>query len=568
LNTVDNQIQSLLERIYGPDTALQAADRLNRLMIAFPARPAQKQSFFSGSDTVLITYGNTLNRPGQAPLATLGEFARTRLKDAVSAVHVLPFFPYSSDDGFSVIDFYRVDPDLGTWDDIAALCRDFDLMIDLVLNHISAQSPWFSRYLAGEPGFEDLAIEARPGEDLMCVVRPRTTPLLTPFKKADGTTVHVWTTFSADQVDLNYCSVSVLEKMVDVLLFYVGQGAAFIRLDAVAYLWKKPGTHCIHLEQTHDMVRLFRAVLDRVAPDTVLVTETNVPHAENISYFGHGGDEAQVVYNFTLPPLLLHAFITENTAALTRWVATLELPSDRTTFLNFTASHDGIGVRPLEGILPEAEIDRLTAHTLENGGQVSFRTRPDGSRAPYELNITYLDALSRAGDSDTARAARLLASLAVQLALPGIPAVYIHTLLGTRNWTDGVKQTGRARTINRRPLDTDDVNRAIDTPGTLGHAVFHAALYLLALRRRQPAFHPNAPFAVLDLSSRVFAIRRTCAGQTLVAVTSVSGASQAIGLPPDTPSQMTDLITGRPMNPAALHLEPWQTVWLADAAPL
>ncbi|MDY6830697.1 MAG: sugar phosphorylase, partial [Thermodesulfobacteriota bacterium] len=490
--------------------------------------------------------------------------ARTRLKDAFSAVHVLPFFPYSSDDGFSVIDFYRVDPDLGTWDDIAALGRDFDLMVDLVLNHISAQSPWFSRYLAKEPGFEDLAIEARPGEDLMCVVRPRTTPLLTPFTKADGTTVHVWTTFSADQVDLNYCSVSVLEKMVDVLLFYVGQGATFIRLDAVAFLWKKPGTYCIHLEQTHDMVRLFRTVLDRAAPDTVLVTETNVPHAENISYFGHGGDEAQVVYNFTLPPLLLHAFITENTAALTQWAATLELPSDRTTFLNFTASHDGIGVRPLEGILPAAEIDLLVGHTRENGGQVSFRTNPDGTQIPYELNITYLDALGRPGDDDTTRAARLLAALAVQLALPGIPAVYIHTLLGTRNWTDGAKQTGPARTINRRPLDMDDVNQAIDTPGTLRHTLFHAVVDLLRIRRRQPAFHPNAPFDVLFLSSKAFAIKRKCAGQTLFAVTNVSGSPLALLLPIETGSPpMTDLVTGKATPDGALHLKPWQTMWLA-----
>lgn len=563
--TLDNRIQSLLERIYGPDTAAPAADRLNRLLAAFPARSARKQSFFSETDTVLITYGNTLNRPGHAPLATLGEFARTRLKDAFSAVHVLPFFPYSSDDGFSVIDFYAVDPQLGTWDDIARLCQDFELMIDLVLNHVSARSPWFSRYLAGESGYEDLAIEVRPGVDLMCVTRPRTTPLLTEFKKADGTSVHVWTTFSADQVDLNYASVNVLEKMVGVLLFYVKQGASLIRLDAVAYLWKMLNTCCIHLDQTHEMVRVLRAVLDIAAPDTVLITETNVPHAENISYFGNGKNEAQVVYNFTLPPLLLYSFITENTAAFTRWAATLQLPSDRTTFLNFTASHDGIGVRPLEGILPPAEIDLLVGHTLGNGGQVSFRTNPDGTQTPYELNINYLDALSRPGDDDTIRAARLLAALAVQLALPGIPAVYIHTLLGSRNWTDGVKQTGRARTINRQPLDLDDVARAIDIPGTLRHTVFHAAVDLLRIRRRQPAFHPNAPFDVLFLSSKAFAIKRECADQTLFAVTNVSGSPLALLPPTETGSPpMTDLVTGRPIPDGALHLKPWQTVWLAD----
>ncbi|MEJ2096688.1 MAG: alpha-amylase family glycosyl hydrolase, partial [Deltaproteobacteria bacterium] len=171
----------------------------------------------------------------------------------------------------------------------------FKIMMDLVLNHVSAESDWFRRYLRGEKRFEHLALEADPSNDLSRVVRPRAWPLLTEFRKDSGETVHLWTTFSADQIDLNFQDVNVLALMVEILLLYVEKGAAIIRLDAIAYLWKEVGTSCIHLPQTHEMVKLFRAILDAVSPGTLIITETNVPHAENISYFGTDFDEAQLV---------------------------------------------------------------------------------------------------------------------------------------------------------------------------------------------------------------------------------------------------------------------------------
>ena len=295
---------------------------------------------------ILITYGDSLKKEGEAPLATLHAFANQYLKGAISNIHFLPFFPYSSDDGFSVMDFFEIDPALGTWQDVAAIGEDFELMFDYVVNHFSAKGQWFQNYLAGNKGFEDFAIEVDPATDLSMVTRPRSLPLLSEYNKKNGQTVHLWTTFSADQIDFDFHSLNVLEQMIDVLLFYADRGATILRLDAIAYLWKEIGTSCIHLPQTHQMVKLFRAVLDRVAPDVIILTETNVPHDENISYFGDGHDEAQMVYNFTLPPLLLYTFVTEDATILSDWAEGLHLASENNTFFNFTASHDGIGVRP------------------------------------------------------------------------------------------------------------------------------------------------------------------------------------------------------------------------------
>jgi sucrose phosphorylase len=160
-----------------------------------------------------------------------------------------------------------------------------------------------------------------------------------------------------------------------------------------------------------------------VAPDVVIITETNVPHAENISYFGNGRDEAQLVYNFTLPPLLFYSFVKEDSTILSRWARDLHLPSSQNTFFNFTASHDGIGVRPLEGILPPEELQALIEIVNANGGKVSYKQNPDGTESPYELNITYVDAIL--ADQNSTRADKFLASQAIQYVLPGVPATYI-----------------------------------------------------------------------------------------------------------------------------------------------
>ena len=556
-----DSLKHLLNKIYGEDTGRIALERLAPMIEKYPSSAKAKKEFFSQEDVVLITYGDTLNKAGQAPMATLHDFAVKYLKGAVSTIHFLPFFPYSSDDGFSITDFLAINPQLGSWEDVKAIGNDFELMFDYVVNHFSSQSQWFADYLAGKPGYEDFAIEVDPATDLSMVTRPRSLPLLSEYKKQDGQGVHLWTTFSADQIDFNFKSLDVLARMVEVVLFYVQNGAMILRQDAIAYLWKKIGTSCIHLEQTHAMVKLFRAILDIVAPDVMIVTETNVPHDENISYFGNGRDEAQMVYNFTLPPLLFYSFVKENCKVLTDWARGLHLESPNNTFFNFTASHDGTGVRPLEGILPPKELDALIDVVKANEGQVSYKRNPDGSDSPYELNITYVDAILGSAHSDNA--ARFLAAQAIQYALPGVPATYIHSLLGSRNWTAGVNQTGRARTINREQLQVDQVMAELHDPASFRSRIFYPYLDLIKVRRAQKAFHPNSDFEILEIDPQVFAIKRYCEDQTIYALTNISSTETTVSLAEiDISDRMTDLLTSDKIDSKSLTLKPYQYTWL------
>lgn len=552
-------------RLYGPQRARGILADLEARMGRMPAPFSGHRYRFGPADAMLITYGHSLQREGEAPLRTLKGFVDGHLAGLFNTLHILPFFPYTSDDGFSVVDYGRVDAKLGTWEEVTALGEKFRLMFDFVLNHVSARSHWVRRYLAGDADYADMAIAVSPDGDLSAVARPRVTPLLTAFAHQDGNPRWLWTTFGPDQVDLNWANPAVMLRMVDVMLDYVRRGADLLRLDAVAYLWKTVGTDCIHRPETHRVVKLLRAVLDRVAPHVVILTETNVPHAENLGYLGDGRDEAQMVYNFTLPPLLLHTLLEADATVLSRWAAGLETPSPETTFLNFTASHDGIGLRPLEGILPSAAVDRLVAHSLANGGRVSMRTGADGRRQPYELNITYVDALRLAGRADPWHLARFMASQSIQYALPGVPATYIHSLLGSRNWQEGVERSGQPRRINRQPLDASRVRRELADRDSFRHAVFHGYRRLVGLRCRQAAFSPDAAARILDLGPSVFAVCRQCASQTLWALTNVSARRCTVRLPAGD-GELTDLVDGSRAAPGAVSLAPYQYRWLTRQA--
>ncbi len=348
------------------------------------------------------------------------------------------------------------------------------------------------------------------------------------------------------------------------LLFYVARRRGVIRLDAIAYLWKTDRHTCIHLPQTHDMVRLFRRILDLKAPGVTIVTETNVPHTENISYFGDGADEAQMVYNFSLPPLLLYSLAKGSARVISDWAQTLAAPSAGTAFFNFSASHDGIGVRPLEGILPASEIAWLADRVRQNGGLVSEKGNPDGGNSPYELNITFLDALKNpAVSEDPFQVARFLAAQAVVLALPGVPGIYIHSLLGSRNWAEGVCITGRARTINREQLSVDAVCAQLSDPQSIRAQVFRPYLRMLRTRSRQLAFHPSAGMEILHLDDRIFGMRRFCPDQTLYALTNFSSDTLSVGLPgEETHSTVIELLGGKAFKAGEVPIDAYETVWL------
>ncbi|TVS16392.1 MAG: alpha-amylase [Gammaproteobacteria bacterium] len=495
-------LRNLLAQIYGADAG---ADVLHTILETIAEcrnslpdgiRPQQlRPGRWSAEDVVLVTYGNTLSQPDEAPLATLHRFLGSRLEGVVNAVHVLPFFPFSSDDGFSVIDFYSVDPALGDWSDISALSQDFALMADLVINHVSRESLWFMDFVNDrEPG-RGFFLALEPGTDLTRVVRPRNTPLLVPIHTYRGLR-HVWATFSEDQIDLDFSQPRVLAEMVRVLCHYLRAGARMVRLDAIAYLWKELGTPCIHHPNTHAVVCILRLVSELLCPPdedpVVLVTETNVPHSENVSYFG-AGDEAHMVYQFSLAPLVLHALVRGSSRYLMQWGAVLEPPPRGCTFLNFIASHDGIGLRPAEGLVPEEDLRGLVELMHEFGGFVSMRMLADGTQRPYEINISLFDALrgTFAGE-DHWQVERFLCSQAIAMSLQGVPALYIHSLLATPNDLEGVDRSGRTRSINRRQCQLEDVDALLGDLRTPTARVFGALTALLRLRRTLPAFSPDA----------------------------------------------------------------------------
>ena len=430
-----NNLTSYLSFLYGAEKAHPLLDRLHRIIDDYRSRIPERNGDLTEKDLLLITYGDQLTSPEEKPLQTLGKFSREHLKGVIGGIYLLPFYPWSSDDGFSVTDYRKVDPALGDWDDISAMQKNFRLMFDGVINHISSQSEWFKSFLNGDPQYADYFILAEESPALSKVVRPRALPLLTAFHTPFGEK-RVWTTFSADQIDLNYQNPEVLFEILDILLMYVERGATFIRLDAIGYLWKEIGTTCIHLPQTHQMIQFLRAILDEVAPFVQLITETNVPHSDNISYFGDGTNEAQLVYNFALPPLVLHTFRVGDARALSNWAKELMLPSNSVTFFNFLASHDGIGLNPVRGILPDQDIEALVEKTLDHGGLISYKHNSDGSQSPYEMNISYFDALSNPhGDEPLElQANRFMAAQSIMLSIVGVPGIYFHSLFGSRSW--------------------------------------------------------------------------------------------------------------------------------------
>lgn len=533
----------------------------------------------SERDSIVITYGDQFQKPHAKPLELLREFSRIFLEGTVTGIHILPFFPFSSDDGFSVIDYRQVVPAWGSWEDIQALSKLFLLMADLVLNHCSVQNPWFQGFLQGKDPYTRYFISLPPESDVSGVFRPRTHPLLTRFSTKQGDR-WVWTTFSADQVDLNYGEPEVLLEMIDILLFYLRMGIRILRLDAVAYLWKELGTPCIHHPKTHAVVKLLRALVDELAPGTLLITETNVPHKENISYFGEG-DEAHLVYQFALPPLLLDAFLRTDSRHLQEWFPTANAPGEGMSFFNFTASHDGIGVLPAQGILSEDELDRMIQAVEERGGYVSYKATPQGE-VPYELNINYFSGIAETTLSEELRVKKFLASQSILLIMPGVPGIYIHSLIGSENDRRGVEESGIKRRINRAKLSYDQVQDELSTAGTVRERIFSGFEELLRARVQEPAFHPLAEARVIPTPKEVFALlrgRRTQEGEkrSVLCITNLShkpaeASFSAADLRMGEERYFTDLVTGDVFYPTwetnarfSLELQPFEVLWLAHA---
>ncbi len=595
-----NKIFDRLCFLYGEDVAKQYLPELERVMKVYyahkpPVKIEAERDFiranrFTEKDVILITYGDLLRSETSSPLASLVHILEKvpGFKKAINTLHILPFFPYSSDRGFSVTDFRNVDPKLGSWQDIAKIGDSYQLMFDAVCNHTSSKSKAFQKLLNGNPEYKDIATVYRSPdqlspEDRKLVVRPRTSDLLTKFESINGP-IWVWTTFSEDQIDLNYRNPKVLLWVLETLLLYVRRGADLIRLDAVTYLWQIPGTSCANLEQTHETIKLFRDVFDIVAPSVALITETNIPHEQNIAYFGNGYDEAQMVYNFALPPLVLHAFYREDTTALTQWAKKLEYPSNACTYLNIVDTHDGIGLMGVKNILASEEIHYLTNRAREHGAFISYRTGAGGRKEPYEINTTWFSALNLDSSNEplAIQIKRFIASRSIALALKGVPGIYLHGLIGTTNDVDTVIRTKSKRDINRQVISEASLYEELKLADSKLSQLTQALGKLLEIRTRQRAFHPQGEQQVLTLSEGCFIILRVSpqGDEHILTITNVSNQVCQLEIPlaelkldnqsdtyntPDD-NYWYDLIGNRGwrvrQQKLSLTLQPYDVVWL------
>lgn len=556
-------IKASIESIYNKEDATCAYDAVSKLIVEYQGKIESKPYLLSEKDVVLITYGDQIFHEGETALASLNRFLKEYVQDCINSVHILPFYPYSSDDGFSIVDHKGVCPLKGSWRDIEALSQNHRLMFDGVINHISQLSPWFEKFLANDPEYHNFFIELDPSLDLSAVVRPRVTPLLAEHKDVEGRIRNIWTTFSADQVDLNYANYKVLIKLLDILLFYVEKGATLIRLDAIAFIWKEIGTSCVHLPQTHELIQLMREVIHAVAPEVIIITETNVPHDENISYFGGGDDEAQMVYNFTLPPLLAFSILEGDTRKLTAWAKSLELPSDKVCFFNFTASHDGVGVRAVCDILDEDELNLLLSSCEAHGGLVSYRTVGE-QKLPYELNCSYIDILSNPEEDDSVRLKRMILSQAVVLAMPGVPGVYFHSLVGSQNYYEAVRKTRINRTINRERLNFEIIKEELDEEGSFRNTLFKRYKQLISIRIHEPCFDPFSTFEFLELGKEIFAVKHYAkeSSNYIIALHNFRNEEIEVDISPYVEGELVDIISHQYLEKAIFTMQPYEILWL------
>lgn len=569
--------QKLLEHltiIYDQDTAETLISSITDLLdhYQFKIEENKNQSLsWSEEDAILITYGDVINQNGRndRKIRLLDDFFTRYMDGAINSVHILPFFPSSSDEGFSVIDYKQVRDDLGEWSDVEHLAGKYRLMADLVINHTSRFSQWFENYqMCREPG-KDYFIEIDPSVNLSRVIRPRSSPVYTAVETSNGLR-HVWTTFSDDQIDLDFSNPDVLLEFIDIFLFYLSKGIKLIRLDAIAYLWKEIGTTSIHLEKTHHVVKLFRDIIDHIDSNATLITETNVPFEENVSYFGEG-DEAHMIYQFSLPPLLLHALLTENAQYLTGWAMNLPESPKGCTYFNFTASHDGIGVRPLEGLVPEDEFEYLMESTKERGGFVSYKTNSDGTQSPYELNITYFDAFGEPGlDETELQMKRYLCSQVIMISLQGVPGIYFQNLIASNNYIAGVLEKGEKRSINRKKWSYEELVEKVEDESDPAYIVLNFFKKVLNIRKKHPAFSPEAGQEVMNMGHDLFAFTRYAgqAGEEVLVISNITSkqvrvSENDLGSFSRGRKKLINLLYGtrRSISPE-LILKPFETVWL------
>ena len=543
---------------------------LDPYYVNYETNELENESIWDSSSAVLITYPDAIYRKDESTLRTLAEFFENRLSGLSSVIHVLPFLPSTSDGGFAVSNYEKIEETFGNWEDLKALSSKHKIMADLVLNHVSSSHPWVHQFMkSDEPGSSYIVAPSQTDiwEE---VTRPRNSSLFTTLKTDKGFK-RVWTTFGPDQIDLDWSNPHIFLEFFKLLVRYINNGAEWIRLDAIAFIWKEPYTTCLHLDPVHSIVKLLNKCLNILKPSAVLITETNVPEKENISYL-IDGNEANLAYNFTLPPLLLEALYTGETDLLNNWLSNWnELPT-YTSLLNFTSSHDGIGLRALEGIMEEKRMHNLLVESEKRGGLVSHRRMSNGQDQPYELNISWWSAMSHIGSDITLfQFERFLLSQVFTLSLKGVPAFYLPSILASPNDIDTFRKTGQRRDLNREKFEANKLIERLNNFDSPASKNISYLSQVIKVRSRLKAFHPEAFMKCISSNiSNCVIIQRGSDEDRVYVISNMSDKHLNISLFNEiglfklsSKKRLIDNITGSNLNTGSFTLNPYQVVWVS-----
>ena len=544
------------------------SEEIFKIINKFNKTHLKKRIKISEKTSVVICYGDSLIENNQKKLLKIFQnFYKKKLNKYFNTVHYLPFYPSSSDSGFAVKDHYKIDQRLGSWSDINNFSKKNSIMADIVINHASARGLWFKNFLKDKSPGKNYFLTVDKKFNTSKVVRPRDHKLLKKidiFKKND----YLWRTFSPDQIDLNFKNPSVLLRFIKIMINLISHGVTIFRLDAIAYLWKQSGTKSINLKQTHEIIKLLRLICNLLNVSIIIVTETNLPEKENISYFGKH-DEANWIYNFSLPPLLMHAFLFENSSALNKW--SNKLPSTKlgNNYLNFIASHDGIGMRPAEGILSKNSIQNLLKRFKKNGSKFSFRKIQNKTKKVYEANITVFNALQKSDNDPKGKYffERYISAHAIMISFEGIPAVYFNSLFGTSNDEAKFIISGNNRDVNRYRWNNTNLLNKLKNNKSKQYIFYKNITNLLEIRRKQSAFHPNAYRQTINLGPKIFCFKRVSLDkkQTIICITNLSSEIKQTTFNINL-SNWRDLINlnFKFKKTKILELQPFQTLWLSN----
>ncbi len=564
------KIRSKLLNIYRSSLSKKDLDYLKDEIIhiinIFNKKNKKKKKNISEKTSLIISYGDSIYSRQKGSIKVFHSFFKKNLKKYFDSIHFLPFYPSSSDSGFAVKDHYKIENRLGNWSDIKQISKSNNIMADMVINHSSARGLWFKNFLKNKRPGKDYFLTVNSKFNISKVVRPRDHKLLKKiniFKKTD----YLWRTFSPDQIDLNFKNPSVLLRFIKIMIHLINNGVTIFRLDAIAYLWKESGSSCINLKQTHEIIKLLRIITNLINIKTIIITETNLPEKENLSYFGNN-DEANWIYNFSLPPLLIHGFLFENSTYLNKWSKKLPTTKNGNSYLNFIASHDGIGIRPTEGIFNKKVLSKFIQRLKKNGSKFSFRKIQNKSKKIYEANITVINALKKS-DYDQKGVfflERYISAHAIMMSFEGIPAIYFNSLFGTSNDETKFVITGNNRDVNRYKWNLDNISKKLMNKKSKQSIIFNKLINLFAIRRKQKAFHPNALRYNINLGSKIFAFKRVSIDkkQTIVCITNLSSTVQKIAFKKlyyDWKNIMGPKIE---IEKNMLILKPFETIWLSN----